>query len=181
MFKTKNFAIVLFVVFLLVVGVILFIKFKQKQVDLSDGKNNLPVTTSNYDQQLDHEVPTSTILYYQKDVLQIFSPLAGQTISSPLTIKGLAPNSWFFEGSFPVKLIASNGKELFVTVAQAQTDWMKPGLIPFTTKLDFVMPAGVEQGVLVFKADNPSGLPENDKSVEMTVKFFNDKEVRLEL
>jgi len=171
MFKTKNLAVILLVVFFLIVGVIILIKFEQKPIDLSGGLNSIPTTTSNYDQEIDREVPTSTILRYNDEVLQIYTPLSGQTISSPLTIKGLAPSTWFFEASFPIKLFTKDGQELAVGIAQAQTDWMKPGLISFVANLNFVLPSDTTQGTLVFSADNPSGLSQYDKSVTMLVKF----------
>ncbi|KKQ27498.1 MAG: hypothetical protein US42_C0008G0009 [Candidatus Magasanikbacteria bacterium GW2011_GWC2_37_14] len=179
MFKTKNLAVILLVVFFLIIGIVLLIKFEQKPIDLSDDVNNLPATNTDYDQYLDREVPTSTILYYNNELLQIYTPLAGQKVLSPLVIKGLAPSTWFFEASFPVKLFNTNGKELGVGIAEAQTDWMQPGLIPFTAFINFSSPIDTEEGMLVFLADNPSGLPENDKSVTMPIKFFNNEDGQL--
>lgn len=55
-----------------------------------------------------------------KDLITISSPRPNQTISSPLNISGKARGTWFFEASFPIKLVGENGKTIAQTAAQAQ-------------------------------------------------------------
>ncbi len=101
-------------------------------------------------------------------VLQGF--VAGQVVSSPLTLSGTALGTWFFEASFPVKLFNANDTLVAATTAQAAGEWMTTEPVPFTATLQFTAPAA-DTGYLEFIRDNPSGLPENDASVRVPVKF----------
>lgn len=105
----------------------------------------------------------------------VFSPQAGQTIKSPLSIKGKAVGNWFFEASFPIKLLDGNGVLLAATAAQAQSDWLTENFVNFKTNLEFPLPTTGE-GVLVFRKDNPSGLPEQDEEWRLPIKFDWSKE-----
>ena len=102
-------------------------------------------------------------------MIVIDSPLPNDVITSPLTIKGKARGPWFFEASFPVRLLDDSGKEIATTAAQADGEWMTEDFVPFTATLTFTTTA--KTGTLVLQKDNPSGLPENDGSVRMDVKF----------
>ncbi|MCX6785056.1 MAG: hypothetical protein NTV81_03970 [Candidatus Komeilibacteria bacterium] len=97
-------------------------------------------------------------------------PTVGQVISSPLIIKGQASGSWFFEASFPVKLVDANNNVLGITQAQTQADWMTENLIPFEAKLIFNKPTTVT-GRLILSKDNPSGLSEYDQSFSVPILF----------
>jgi hypothetical protein len=101
--------------------------------------------------------------------LIIDSPLPGDKLMSPLTITGRA-RLWYFEGSFPIELQDANGAILATGVATAQGDWMTQEFVPFTARLNFFKPSTVK-GNLVFKKDNPSGLPENDDQAIVPVVF----------
>ncbi len=94
----------------------------------------------------------------------------GDTISSPLIITGEA-RLWYFEASFPVKLLDRSGKTLVQTYASADGDWMTEEWVPFTAELVFTPGSAGTRGTLVLSKDNPSGLPENDDRVEIPVKF----------
>lgn len=100
----------------------------------------------------------------------VTSPLAGATISSPVTIKGQARGWWFFEASFPIKIIDANGQLLGIVPAQAQTDWMTTDFVPFEVSVEFSQPS-TSSGFIVLLKDNPSGLPENDAEVRVPVQF----------
>jgi hypothetical protein len=104
------------------------------------------------------------------DLIMIDTPQAGAVLSSPLTISGKARGQWYFEASFPVKLLDDKGNVVVQIPVQAQGDWMTTEFVPFTAKLEFVAPTS-STGTLVFEKDNPSGLPENDKKVEIPVRF----------
>jgi len=97
-------------------------------------------------------------------------PRPNQTIISPLFIKGEARGYWFFEASFPIKLLDGNGKEIALTIAQAKSDWMTEDFVPFEAALQFTTP-DTKEGTLVFKKDNPSGLPEHDDELIIPIKF----------
>jgi len=78
------------------------------------------------------------ILYEEKveDVtIKVFSPLPNSLVKSPLEITGEAKGLWYFEGSFPVKLVDSKGTVLAQGQAQAQDEWMTENFAPFTASL----------------------------------------------
>ncbi|MFH1423568.1 MAG: Gmad2 immunoglobulin-like domain-containing protein [Candidatus Nealsonbacteria bacterium] len=98
----------------------------------------------------------------------VTSPRANQTVQSPLIVKGEAKGFWFFEASFPIKILDENGNVLGQGIAQAKSDWMTEEFVPFEATLDFEAPV-TEKGFLVLKKDNPSGLPENDAEFRIPV------------
>lgn len=97
-------------------------------------------------------------------------PKPNEIISSPLEIKGKARGSWYFEASFPIKLIDENGGIIAQTIAQAKSDWMTNELVPFEATLDFEAPIS-GKGFLVLEKDNPSGLSENAEEIKIPVRF----------
>lgn len=111
---------------------------------------------------------TSTPVELNPNV-SINSPKVNALVSSPLTVTGEA-SGWYFEGSFPVTLLDANGKILVQFYATAQGDWMTSDFVPFISKLTFPKPT-TDTGTLVLMKDNPSGLPENDESVSIPVRF----------
>jgi len=104
------------------------------------------------------------------NLIKSSNPRPNQTILSPLFIKGKARGSWFFEASFPIKLLDIDGKEIALTIAQAKSDWMTEDFVPFEAVLQFVTP-DIKEGTLVFKKDNPSGLAEQDDELVIPIKF----------
>ena len=102
----------------------------------------------------------------KENLIRLNSPKPNDVVSSPLLIDGEARGTWYFEASFPVKLFDGNGKELAITPAQTESDWMTTEFVPFSATLVFDAPQ-TATGTLVLEKDNPSGLPENDESEEM--------------
>lgn len=94
----------------------------------------------------------------------------GDTVTSPLTVTGEARGTWYFEASFPVRLLDGNGNEIAVEPAQAQEDWMTEDFVPFEVTLVFTQPS-TPTGTLVLEKDNPSGLPEHADQITMPVSF----------
>jgi hypothetical protein len=105
------------------------------------------------------------------DLITIASPKPGTTVSSPLQISGQARGYWFFEASFPIKLLDEQGTELANGIATAQGEWMTEEFVPYTAELIFTKPAS-KKGTLILMKDNPSGLPENDDSLRVPVTFW---------
>jgi hypothetical protein len=115
--------------------------------------------------------PTSTQPVADKsDLIVITTPTSGSVVASPLHIEGRARGSWYFEASFPVKLLDANGKLLASTPAQAQGEWMTNNFVPFKADLTFATPL-TENGTLVLEKDNPSGLAQNADELRIPVKF----------
>ena len=100
----------------------------------------------------------------------------GDKISSPLKITGESGGGWFFEGSFPINLVDWDGKIIATGIAKTTADWMTTKFVPFEAELTFTVPANVSgqstnKGTIIFKKDNPSGLPQNDAAYELPITF----------
>lgn len=104
------------------------------------------------------------------NLIRVTSPQPNASVRSPLTITGEARGNWYFEASFPVKILDGNGRELGVHYAQAQGEWMTTDFVPFSSTLTFSTPT-TPTGTLVLQKDNPSGLPENDAEIRIPVRF----------
>jgi hypothetical protein len=101
--------------------------------------------------------------------VKVDSLKAGDTVTNPLTITGSA-RTWYFEASFPIKLLDETGKEIAATPAQAQGDWMTSDWVPFKAILNFTS-AKDQKGTLVLMNDNPSGIPEKQEKFEIPVQI----------
>ena len=117
--------------------------------------------------------PAATAPVGLGDLIHIEEPGYNQYVSSPLVVTGEARGYWFFEASFPVRIIDADGVELGVIPAQAQDEWMTEGFVPFRAFLEFKRPT-TETGTLIFQKDNPSGLPEHDAELRVPVRFDLD-------
>jgi hypothetical protein len=106
------------------------------------------------------------------DQIKVSKPQPNQMVESPLIIEGEARGTWFFEATFPVKLYDTNGDIIATHFAQAQGEWMTQDFVSFKAQLVFEKPT-IDAGVLTLEKDNPSGLPENDASIEIPVRFDN--------
>lgn len=117
--------------------------------------------------------------------IRLDEPAAGDLMTSPVRLSGEAVGPWYFEGSFPVSVVAQDGTVLGQGFVSAQAEWMVDGLVPFTGEVEFEAPAGGsrdqasadEQGqaasalpvTLVLARDNPSDLPEHDAALHVMV------------
>ena len=106
----------------------------------------------------------------ENENIKITSPLPNALIADSFDIAGEARGTWFFEASFPVFLFDANGEQVAWTTIHADSDWMTTDFVPFHTTLEFD-DVETPTGVLVFKKDNPSGLPQNDAEVRVPVRF----------
>ena len=106
-----------------------------------------------------------------EDMLVVESLDNSDTVASPLTITGKARGGWYFEASFPVQIKNASGTVIAEGPAQAQGEWMTQDYVPFKITLSFPAQAAGSKGTVVLRNDNPSGLPENDKSLEIPVTF----------
>lgn len=113
-------------------------------------------------------IPPQPIQY--KDLVYVEAPLSGKKVVSPVVISGRARGNWYFEASFPVKLLDGNGNVLALAPAQAQGDWMTTNYVPFSVILTFPTPT-TATGTLILQKDNPSGEPQFDDFVSIPVTF----------
>ena len=111
-----------------------------------------------------------TMVITHKDLLRVESLMTNDIVTSPLIVRGEARGTWYFEASFPVELIASDGTVLIQHYAQAQDEWMTENFVPFETTLVFDH-GNATSGVLIIHKDNPSGLPEYEDELRIPVRF----------
>jgi hypothetical protein len=112
------------------------------------------------------------------DLIQVDYPRPNQIVFSPLEIHGKARGNWYFEASFPIKLIGLDGKIISSGIATSQSDpsyengagWMTEEFVPFTAKLEFSISTSTNAKIILEK-DNPSGLSENADQLTIPVKL----------
>lgn len=104
------------------------------------------------------------------NLIRLSTPKISEFVESPLIVQGEARGYWFFEASFPMKLLDGNGREIGASIAQAQSEWMTSEFVPFHSELKFGKPE-TSIGTLVLEKDNPSGLPENADELRIAVRF----------
>jgi hypothetical protein len=80
------------------------------------------------------------------------SPAPGATTTNPVTVTGVAPNDWYFEAVFDAVLLDAQGNLLTQAPAQAQTDWTKPGPVPFRAVLSYSVDT-TQTGTVVLTED----------------------------
>ncbi len=109
----------------------------------------------------------------KNDLIRVTIPPAESRITSPVTIKGTARGTWFFEGSFPISIVNWDGLIIGEGVATAQGEWMTEDFVPFTATISYTVDPQTpyNRGAIILKKDNPSGLPENDDAVEIPITF----------
>lgn len=106
-------------------------------------------------------------------LIRIKSPLAGETIPNPVTVRGEARGYWFFEASAPVVVVNWDGLIIGEGYVMTESEWMTEDFVPFSGTISYDLPADTysKNGTVIFMRDNPSGLPENDTAVEIPVVF----------
>lgn len=105
----------------------------------------------------------------KKAEARIFSPEPNTPITSPLSVKGEAPGTWFFEATLRLRLVDDKGDVIANSWAQADGEWMTENYVPYEGVLNFNTEA--ESGELWVLNDNPSGLPEYEVFVKIPVRF----------
>ena len=95
---------------------------------------------------------------------------SGDTIDMGSEIKGEVSGNWFFEGSFPVRVLNIQGEVISSLFAEAKSDWMTEDQVPFSVIIDFPLE---EEGafVLQFEKSNPSGLDENSDIAKIAISI----------
>lgn len=163
--KTNNFLVILLSVLLFIsVSIAGFFAFQTQKLvkELTALKN---------EEKVDTKVTEEPTFEPTNMDIKLNNLKNGDTISSPLEISGTISRDWTFEANFSIEILDSNKKSLNtvpvdVTFEDEQAQMGSfSAMIPFTTNTD--------NGFVVIHADNPSGLPENDRSVEFAVKLNN--------
>lgn len=150
----------LILIVLLVVGAwaaLMFISSKDSK------KQTVPVNEKNISKDVNE-------IEKKQNLIKVDSLKEGDIVKSPLVITGQARGHWFFEASFPVKVIDADGKQLGVAAAQAKSDWMTENFVPFEAMVEFSAPT-TNSGFVVLEKDNPSGLSQNADELRIPVNF----------
>ncbi len=96
---------------------------------------------------------------------------AGQLVQPPLRLEGtVTGGGWFFEATFPIRIVDADGTVLGTTTARAEGDWVSTGTVPWSAMLDFGA-AHSATGTVVFMSDNPSGDPAKAKVFSVPIRF----------
>jgi len=59
------------------------------------------------------------------DIARVTAPAPNATVTSPLHITGIAPANWYFENSFPVRLVDAQGNTIAEAPATPRVNWME--------------------------------------------------------
>ncbi len=95
-------------------------------------------------------------------------PYPGAVTGKEFLVTGKARGTWYFEASFPVKVLDKNGKVLAQGPAQAQSDWMTTDFVNFKISIK-VSDSYIGPATIVMSKDNPSGIPEKDASISFPI------------
>ena len=116
--------------------------------------------------------PESNVSASSTDVHSLISVPSvkdNQTVTSPIQLSGKAVGSWYFEASFPIELVDSNGDVLATTTGQAQGTWATTSFVSFTAQLSYAKATTTRRGLIVLSNDNPSGDQANEKQIFIPV------------
>jgi hypothetical protein len=105
------------------------------------------------------------------DSITVETPRPNDTVSSPIVINGKARGTYYYEGTFPVEVHAADGTVVGQGIAEAQGAWTTTDFVRFKGTITFTKPNFGATGTLVFKNDNPSGDPSNQKELDIPVQF----------
>ncbi len=87
------------------------------------------------------------------DLVLTKAPAAGARVTSPLSIEGSAPNDWYSAGQFVAQLVNADGIIIAQSPALPQSDWQKPGPVPFIADLAFEVDADTPATLLLQEPD----------------------------
>lgn len=108
--------------------------------------------------------------FIKDDLIEVSAISFKEALVSPFILKGKARGPWYFEASFPVKLLDATGKQLFIGPAHTEGNWMTEDYTPFSITITFTKPS-TATGTLILMKDNPSGDPIRDNSLTIPVFF----------
>ena len=113
-------------------------------------------------------IPTTTAPAPLSARVSVSSPKENAIVGSVFDVVGQAPGNWFFEAQFPIQVRDAQENVIGRATGSAQGDWMTEKLVAFKATLH-VDESYHGPATLILMKDNPSGLPENDDSVEVPI------------
>lgn len=116
----------------------------------------------------DEEVNEEEVLSEKGNKLVLENLKDGDTVDEDFEVKGKVSGEWFFEGTFPVRVLTENEEIIKSLSATTDDDWMTSDLVSFSFKLDTNLE---KESVVVirFEKANPSGIGENDDYAQVTI------------
>lgn len=114
--------------------------------------------------------PGGDVLSEKGQKLYLSNIKNGDTVKMGYEVKGQAPGNWYFEGTFPVRVLDIQGEVVTSLLAIASNDWMNENSVPFSVIIDFPLE---QEGayVLQFEKSNPSGLDENSDIAKIAISI----------
>lgn len=107
-----------------------------------------------------------------RDLMQLENLEPRDVVAFPFNLSGKARGQWFFEGDAPVELVNDKGLTIGRGFITAEGEWMTTRFVSFKGTVDRVGDAQLTENVfLILKRSNPSGLVENDASLELPLRL----------
>jgi hypothetical protein len=123
------------------------------------------------------EIPVQTPLVEEatttKDIshlIQVATPTPVMLVTNPMEISGKARGFWFFEASFPAKIVDANGTELAAFSIETTDDWMTEEFVNFSVTVPFAT-STTATGTLILHNSNPSGEAKYDEELLIPIQF----------
>lgn len=130
------------------------------RIMLKDKATYLPV--------LEQNVPAREVEGKKGDLISFSIVPGAEMPSGILSYRGSIKGAWFFEANILINILDKNKQIIKSSNAVAKTDWMTVEPVEFEGNIDFT---GLPKGPAYFEIhnDNASGLPENDKSIQIPI------------
>ncbi len=100
----------------------------------------------------------------------VTEPKRTAEVSSPVTVSGQAPGTWFFEAVLPISLVTAEGDVLIDDIFVTEEEWMTEDLLDFNLQLSFETPES-NYGFIVVEKNDPSDLSHNKAAFYWPVEF----------
>lgn len=152
---------------IVIIAILAWLAFgKQAQAPVTDLTPTV-TETPGADQTPSPEVQAPAALHTK---IILTTPKANASVTKKFTISGKAPGNWFFEASAPYMVTTAEGEKIAQGTLQAIGEWMTTDLVDFKAEVS-TNPAYSGPAFLVLLKDNPSGMPENDDSLEIPISI----------
>jgi hypothetical protein len=162
----------LFVVFSLIIVLLLGYIFVKNPVpvQVQNIDPTPPVATPNNVTVVPTPVPVTPMISGDTGNFVSFSIAPGATVSGKMNATGSIKGGYFFEAVAQGMLLDANKHVLRKFQFAATTDWMTSGVVAFKASIDAT---GIAPGAGYIRIanDNPSGIPANEKYIDIPVVF----------
>lgn len=162
--KTKNIIFLVFgIIFIVILSGMIFYFLLIKQQSIVKNKaaktqkveNVKPENSSELRELAQNTTPIGN------EFIKVTYPLKNEKVGGRIYVTGIAKGTWYFEGSFPAKLVDQKGNILVEAPATAEAEWMKEDFVPFAAELRYQVPETTPAKIILEK-DNPS----DDRSLD---------------